>query len=66
MEGFATPTLVIAGKQDRIFGLDVMTEVSQAIPQAQFHIISDAGHSPHFEKPGEFNSIVGDFIARHG
>ena len=66
MEGFATPTLVIAGKQDRIFGLDVMTEVSQAIPRARFHIIRDAGHSPHFETPGEFNSIVGDFIARNG
>ena len=66
MEGFSTPTLVIAGKQDRIFGLDVMTEVSQAIPQAEFRIIHDAGHSPHFETPGEFNSIVGDFIARHG
>ena len=66
MEGFSIPTLVIAGKQDRIFGLDVMTEVSQAIPHAQFHIIRDAGHSPRFETPGEFNSVVGDFIARHG
>ena len=66
MEGFSTPTLVIAGKQDRIFGLDVMTEVSQAIPQAEFRIILDAGHSPHFETPGEFNSVVGDFVRRCG
>ena len=66
MVEFATPTMVIAGKQDRIFGLDVLTEVSQAIPQAEFHIIADAGHSPHFETPGEFNSVVGEFVARHG
>ena len=66
MEGFAIPTLVIAGEQDRIFGLDVLTEVSQAIPKAQFRIIPVAGHSPHFETPGVFNRIVGDFVARCG
>ena len=65
MEGFSIPTLVIAGKRDRIFSLDVLAEVSQAIPQAQFHIIPNAGHSPYFETPEEFNNIVGDFIARH-
>ena len=63
--GFSIPTLVIAGTRDRIFSLDVLAEVSQVIPQAQFHIIPDAGHSPYFETPEEFNKVVGDFIAGH-
>ena len=48
LEGFSIPTLVIAGAQDRTFSLDVMTEVSQAIPAARFHFAPDAGHSPYF------------------
>ena len=66
LEGFSIPTLVIAGAQDRIFGLDVMTEVSQAIAGAGFHVIADAGHSPNVETPGEFNEVVGGFIAENG
>ena len=65
MEGFSIPTLVIAGDRGRIFSPDVMAEVSQAIPRAQFHIIPNAGHSPYFETPEEFNKIVSDFIAKH-
>lgn len=63
VEGFSTPTLVIAGAQDRIFSLDAMEEVSQAIPQARFHVIPNAGHSPNFETPEEFNKVVSGFIA---
>ena len=66
MVGFATPTLVIAGKRDRIFGLNVMTEVSQAIPKASFTSSPMPGIRLTFETPGEFNSVVGDFIGRHG
>ncbi len=62
LEGFSIPALVIAGAQDRIFGLDVMTEVSQAIPGAAFHVIADAGHSPNVETPAEYNEVVGRFI----
>ncbi len=65
LEGFSVSTLVIAGAQDRIFGLDVMTEVSQAIPGAAFHVIADAGHSPNVETPREYNEVVGRFIAEN-
>lgn len=63
LDGFSIPTLVIAGAKDRIFSLNVMTEVSHAILGAQFHVVQDAGHSPYFETPGEFNGVVGGFIA---
>ncbi len=57
LEGFSIPSLVIAGAQGRIFSLDVMKEVSQAIPQARFHVIPNAGHSPYFETPEVFNQV---------
>jgi pimeloyl-ACP methyl ester carboxylesterase len=25
----------------------------------------DAGHSPYFEMPDEFNRVVGDFVGQH-
>ena len=65
LEGFSIPILVIAGAQDRIFSLDVLSEVSQVIPQAQFHIIPNAGHSPYFETQEEFDRAVGGFIAEN-
>ena len=63
--GFSTPTLMLAGAKDHIFPLDVLAEVSRVVPGAELHIIPDAGHSPYFETPEEFNKLVGDFIARH-
>ena len=65
LEGFSIPSLVIAGAQDRIFSLDVMKEVSQDIPQARFHVIPNAGHSPYFETPDAFNQVVSEFIAEN-
>ena len=59
------PTLMVAGAQDRIFPLAVLKEVSQVIPGAQLHIVEEAGHSPYFETPDEFNSVVGAFIDKH-
>ena len=65
LKGFSTPTLMLAGAKDRIFPLDVLSEVSQVVPGAGLHVIPDAGHSPHVETPGQFNNIVGNFIANH-
>ena len=56
---------MVAGAQDRIFPLEVLKEVSQVIPGAQLHIVSEAGHSPYFETADEFNTVVGNFIAKH-
>ncbi len=63
LAGYDTPTLMVAGAQDRIFPLAVLQEVSQVIPGAKIHIIEQAGHSPYFEAPSEFNRVVGEFIA---
>ena len=65
LAGFSTPTLVVAGAQDRIFPLAVLKEVSKLIPGAQLHTVAEAGHSPYFETAEEFNKVVGAFIGKH-
>jgi 2-succinyl-6-hydroxy-2,4-cyclohexadiene-1-carboxylate synthase len=46
-------TLLLAGAQDAKF-VAIARRMAAAIPQSQLHIISDAGHSTHFEQPASF------------
>jgi pimeloyl-ACP methyl ester carboxylesterase len=66
LAGYDTPTLVIGGGQDWIFPPDVLREAAALIPGAEMIEFPDAGHSPYFEAPAEFNRVVGDFVQRHG
>ncbi|MDA0768860.1 MAG: alpha/beta hydrolase [Chloroflexi bacterium] len=66
LDGYAIPTLMISGSQDRIFPPDILEDVSKVIPGAQLHSIPQAGHSPYFETPEEFNRVVGEFVGKYG
>ena len=65
LSDYSTPTLMVAGAQDRIFPLAILEEVSRVIPGAKLHTIAEAGHSPYFETAEEFNNVVGAFISEH-
>ena len=65
LEGFKTPTLLIAGAKDRIFSPQLLEEVAQIIPGARFEKIDASGHSPYFETPEEYNSLVMEFLDAH-
>lgn len=45
------PTLVLWGDSDRIVTPAYGRAFTDAIPNARFTIVSDAGHLPHFEQP---------------
>lgn len=62
---YATPTLVIAGREDVLFPPDAMESVARTIPGAQLSWFETAGHSTYFEEPDRFNELVADFLARH-
>lgn len=66
LDGYSTPTLMISGGGDRIFPPDLLEDVSKFIPGATVHSIPQAGHSPYFETPDEFNQVVGKFVGQHG
>ena len=35
----------------------------ELIPQAGFHVIENAGHLPHVERPDEVHALVKGFLA---
>jgi pimeloyl-ACP methyl ester carboxylesterase len=65
LEGFAVPTLVIAGELDALFPPDALRQVAELIPGARVQVVPGVGHSSYFEDPGTFNRLVADFVEQH-
>lgn len=59
------PTLFVVGEEDVLFPPHLIQQVHQMIPGSQFELIPKAGHSAYFERPGEFNRIVGHWLERN-
>ena len=57
-------TLIIWGANDAIIPLECGEMFRAAIPGSQLALINNCGHSPHMEKPDEFNSVVTAFLDR--
>lgn len=57
----AKPTLVVWGRDDRIFPAQSAQRMAREIPGARLEIM-DAGHSPHEERPQEFVALVTQFL----
>lgn len=64
MRDVRCPTLFVVGSEDPIVPVASTYEVAELVPGSEVAVIQDAGHSAYFEKPGEFNKVVLDFIAR--
>ena len=62
LKAVAAPVLLIAGSLDPMFPPQVVQEVSSLFPNSQVRIIDDAGHSPYFESPDEWNREVLQFL----
>lgn len=56
------PVLVLVGELDEAF-LPAASGLAEAIPQSQLVVIPDAGHSPQFENPVVFDTVLGTFLA---
>lgn len=54
------PTLVIGGELDLVRSR--AEYVASHIPGARLHIVPDAGHAPHIEKPTRFRAVVLPFL----
>lgn len=59
------PVCLIWGKNDTITPPMVAEEFQSLLPNSELHWIDKCGHAPMMEVPGEFNQILGDFLARH-
>jgi pimeloyl-ACP methyl ester carboxylesterase len=62
LEKLSVPALVIVGAFDETF-LQQCGELAGAIPDADFAVISLAGHCPQFERPDDWWAVVSEFLS---
>lgn len=55
------PTLVVWGREDRVFPVPSAPRLAREIPGAKLEIM-DAGHAPHEERPRELSMLVTEFL----
>jgi 3-oxoadipate enol-lactonase len=58
------PVLAVVGEQDRIVSPSVMRAMADAIPGAEFEVVSGAGHVPPLERPGLVTDRIARFLSR--
>jgi pimeloyl-ACP methyl ester carboxylesterase len=58
------PTTIIWGRADRWVPLAAGETLRAALPDAEWHIIDDAGHLPMQEQPAAFNDVVLTWLER--
>lgn len=58
------PVLVFWGRNDITVPIEHGDDLRAAMPDAEFHVIEDCGHIPHYEKPDEFNPILLKFLRK--
>jgi pimeloyl-ACP methyl ester carboxylesterase len=56
------PVLFLWGREDRTVPFDHSQIAREAVPQAVFHAIEQAGHIPHYERAEAVNPILIDFL----
>jgi len=60
-----SPTLVVAGDNDRLIPVENSRILASRIPEAELVILKGVGHEFFIEAAEETNRIVLDFLARH-
>jgi pimeloyl-ACP methyl ester carboxylesterase len=60
------PTLLIAGKEDRVMPLKATQTLADHIPNARLNVLDDVGHFYQLEKPAEFNAELTAFLEEFG
>ena len=58
----ALPVLLLWGRNDMTVPFSHSDDLQRAMPNAQFRVIENCGHIPHYEKPEEVNPILLEFL----
>ncbi|TPG46516.1 alpha/beta fold hydrolase [Sphingomonas glacialis] len=58
------PTLVVWGRQDRVFPPLYAERAAALLPRSSLCLIDRCGHYPHWEQPEAFATAVEDFLTR--
>ena len=62
LRDLACPALVMIGEHDRGF-YDASLAMADVIPDARLVVITDSGHHPQFEQPGQWRDALWAFLA---
>jgi pimeloyl-ACP methyl ester carboxylesterase len=57
------PTLIVWGEDDQIIPVRAGHSLQRRIPNSRLEIFERTGHVPQLERPAQFNSLVGEFLA---
>jgi pimeloyl-ACP methyl ester carboxylesterase len=60
------PTLWLTGEEDVVYPPFLSAVLAPMMPNARLVQVPKAGHSVYFERPAEFNRVVGEFLKAHG
>ncbi|WEV74756.1 2-succinyl-6-hydroxy-2,4-cyclohexadiene-1-carboxylate synthase [Bifidobacterium sp. ESL0798] len=55
------PVMLITGQEDRKFQ-GIMRQMAARLPQAQLHVIAQAGHNVHLEQPQSYCRLLKEFL----
>jgi sigma-B regulation protein RsbQ len=58
----STPALIIASAEDSIAPMTAATYVRDAIPEAEFEVVSTRGHCPHPTPPADTAAAIHRFL----
>jgi pimeloyl-ACP methyl ester carboxylesterase len=64
LKGIHQPVSLIWGQEDRILPVQQADFLKAHLPQAQFHLLPEIGHTPHEEDPAAVNEIIIAFLGR--
>jgi 3-oxoadipate enol-lactonase len=65
LKDITQPVCLIFGEHDRLTPPTIGEEMLQALPNAELHVINDAGHLSNIEAPDAFNKILFRFLKSH-
>jgi 3-oxoadipate enol-lactonase len=63
LDALGIPMLVITGTDDALFPASLVIDSASRLAHATIVEIADAGHSPYFERPAEYNAALLGFLA---
>jgi len=58
----AVPVQLFWGRDDQTVPLEFSNKLQELVPQSKLIVIDNAGHIPHFERPGIFNPLLLDYL----
>ena len=63
LKEISVPTLLLSGSKDKNAPAPMMTKMATYVPGSTYVELEGVGHLANLERPGEFNSVISDFLS---